>query len=93
MTQDPATEAKNTIQQIVTELYRIDGRLETLAEGLPTHEEHFEMLAELRACIETVRGDLISDAIETLHTAATSSRERARQRWLARKRCMAAVMA
>ncbi len=93
MTRDPAAEAKSTIQEIVAELYRIDGRLETLAEGLPTPEEHFEMLTELRTCVETVRGDLISDAIETLHTAATSSRERARQRWLARKRCMAAVIA
>ncbi len=93
MPRDQASEAKSTIQEIVAELYRIDGRLETLAEGLPTPEEHFEMLSELRACIDTVRGDLISDAIETLHAAATSSRERARERWLARKRCMATVMA
>ena len=62
------------------------------APGSPFELAHEEVLGEIRDCIDTVRGDLLSDMIDTLHAAATSSQALAKRRWRERQRCIAAVI-
>ena len=54
-------------------LHRIDERLAESVRRLPASSDRFDALAEVRAAIECVRADLLTDAIATLLAVAVSS--------------------
>ncbi len=78
------------IQNVATELRRIDDRLAEISRRLQGSGDHrgFDIQTELRSAVDCVRSDLLTDAIETLSFAATASEAdlhrsfEERQRWL-----------
>jgi hypothetical protein len=61
----PAPEAQQRLAALVEELHRFDERLSLLANAI-AHDPETTLPSELRAGVEVVREDLLSDAIETL---------------------------
>ena len=71
---DPLTEARNGLQLIAAKLRRQETSLRLLIADLRQHAtqaDGFDPLRELAEGAECVRNDLLTDAIETLHTLAT----------------------
>ena len=71
---DPLTEARNGLQLIAAKLRWQETALRLLTADLRQHVnqgEGFDPLRELAEGAECVRNDLLTDAIETLHTLAT----------------------
>ena len=69
-------------------LRSIDESLAALAEPLPPPGERFDVLAELRAAIDCVRSDLLSDAMTTLERAATMSEGELHERFCERRQLL-----
>ena len=71
---DPLTEARNGLQLIAAKLRRQETSLRLLIADLRQHaskSEGFDPFRELAEGAECARNDLLTDAIETLHTLAT----------------------
>ncbi len=69
---------RTAILHVVEELQRLDNRLAWIGKDLPQLQlgQSFSIPAELRGAIDTVRFDLLSDAIATLaHVCQASERE------------------
>ncbi len=85
----PVSDVQSAIRDTTTELRRVDRQLGEISDSLPQANGEFDMLAELRGAIDTVRSDLLSDAIATLDTAGSVTepdlrcRFTERQGWLA----------
>ena len=62
--------ARRIIGSLVNDLRQIDQRLGTLAAAIPKPGEQFELLEEIGDGVRCVRGDLLTDAIETLESLA-----------------------
>lgn len=70
----PTPRAQEALAGIVVELQQLDERLRTLAEVITPKAE--EILAvDLRAGVECVRADLLTDATSTLSALATLTEE------------------
>ena len=78
-------EARSALRAAAADLEAVYRRLSALAERLPVPCERFLTLAELRAAIDCVRADLLTDAIETLEAAATLSERELRRRFAERR--------
>jgi hypothetical protein len=75
----PVPEAQQQLTAAVEELRRFDERLSTLVAAIAPDPEAI-LPAKLRAGIEVVRQDLLSDAIETLAGLAELTEDAAVQR-------------
>ena len=75
----PAPQAQETLASIVDELRQLDERLRRLAETIASEAEEI-LAADLRAGVECVRADLLSDAISTLSALATVTEDAALRR-------------
>ena len=79
---------REALRTIVDELRDLDRRLSELAGPLPEATDAFDEQAEIQAAIETVRTDLLADAIDTLDLAASGETHvlwrsfAQRRRWL-----------
>lgn len=80
----PFCETQGLLGALCVELCELDKRLEKLGASLPEPCEDFHAQAELRGAIESVRCDLLDDAILTL--AAASRRSEAELRRLFERR-------
>ena len=76
----PVPEAQQQLAAVVEELRRLDERLSTLAAHLASADSDEILPAELRADVEVVRQDLLSDAIETLADLAALTEDAAVER-------------
>lgn len=65
--------AQAALRELAESLYKIDERLAESVRRLPASSDQFDALAEVRAAIECVRADLLTDAIATLLAVAASS--------------------
>ena len=65
--------AQAALREMAESLHRIDERLAESVCRLPASSDRFDALAEVRAAIECVRADLLTDAITTLLAVAASS--------------------
>ena len=70
-TDDISETTREDLRSIVDGLRDLDQRLTGLAGPLPEATDAFDEQAEIRAAIETVRTDLLADAIDTLDLAAS----------------------
>jgi hypothetical protein len=75
----PVPEAQHQLAALADDLRRLDERLSTLAADIAPDPEAI-LPAKLRAGIEVVRQDLLSDAIETLAGLAELTEDAAVQR-------------
>ncbi len=77
----PIPEAQQQLAALAQELRRLDERLSILAAGIAPDPEEI-LPAELRAGVECVREDLLSDAISTLAGLAVLTEDAAVERQL-----------
>ncbi len=80
-----ASQVQRSLRAAARELEAIERRLTALGAQLPPPAEPFELLGELRAAIDCVRGDLLADAIATLQAAGSRSESRLRRECLCRR--------
>jgi hypothetical protein len=78
----PVPEAQQQLAALAEDLRRADQRLSVLAAGIAIDADNPDAIlpAELRAGVEVVRQDLLSDAIETLAGLATLTEDAALKR-------------
>lgn len=88
-----AVDIRNQLSALVAELRELDRRLEDLIEPLPAGDGSFKVLAEIRGTVETVRTDLLDDAIATLEALAVASDRELRRRFDERLSWLEAVAA
>ncbi len=74
------------ILHVVEELKRLDNRLAWISKDLPQLQlgQGFSVHAELRGAIDTVRVDLLRDAISTLNLVCQASERNHHDRYLVR---------
>ncbi len=75
----PAPRAQEALTEIVDELRQLDERLRTLVEAIGPKGEEI-LGADLRAGVECIRADLLSDAISTLSALAALTEDAALER-------------
>ncbi len=87
----PVSDVQSAIHETTAELRRLDRRLAEISDSLPQANGEFDMLAELRGAVDTVRSDLLADAIATLDTAASVTEPDLRCRFTERQGWLAAA--
>ncbi len=63
------------------ELRRLDERIADIARDLHQANGALDILAELRGALDTIRSDLLADAVDTLTVAATAKETDLRRRF------------
>lgn len=78
----PVPAAQKALRLIASELQRLDGRLSSLAMGIATDDPAAVLPSKLRAAVESIRADLLQDAISSLTALAALTEDDALERRL-----------
>ena len=84
------SDVQTAIKGAAGDLRRLDQRLADIARDLPQGNGAFDMLADLRGALDTVRSDLLAAAVDTLTVAATADETELRRRFDERQGLLAA---
>lgn len=78
----PVAAAQKALRLIASELQRLDGRLSSLAMGIAADDPAAVLPSKLRAAVESIRADLLQDAISSLTALAALTEDDALERRL-----------